>query len=317
MYQEGQAGWYCNENQGQLNILACAFHPCRGFHLMQHQERPLLPCHLVADAAKNLYRHALLTSTNQVQVLDAWGNATCPQDFLPFEVKVQSEAAEPDLSTYPVDDRCLRFGFCSAGCSLLFGSKACLVTTCLLCNWQIAIRLAIPCPVQAIRCCHSLVVARSNTMTSLPLSYTDIQHLSWKHVLALDCRGVATITGIAVYRQDVPASDSQHEDGTKSAEPQLHQLLIWPECDKCEDPLMQQAVQLAEPLNRVALQLSVLPSNMPAELLMTYQGEVRGAAHCHAASARSRLWRWHKCAPTRHLSNTAIPSHGVFCTAAV
>lgn len=68
-------------------------------------------CNLVADCSKSCIciLHALL-ATNQVQVLDAWGNATCPQDFLPFEVKVQSEAAEPDLSTYPVDDRCLRFG---------------------------------------------------------------------------------------------------------------------------------------------------------------------------------------------------------------
>lgn len=41
----------------------------------------------------------------QVQVLDAWGNATCPQDALAFEVKVQCRAAEPDVSSFPVDDR--------------------------------------------------------------------------------------------------------------------------------------------------------------------------------------------------------------------
>jgi hypothetical protein len=41
----------------------------------------------------------------QVQVLDAWGNATCAQDALPFEVKVHCEAAEPDASSFPVDDR--------------------------------------------------------------------------------------------------------------------------------------------------------------------------------------------------------------------
>jgi hypothetical protein len=49
---------------------------------------------------------------------------------------------------------------------------------------------------------------------------------------------------------------------------------VWPECDPCDDPLVQQALQPAEPVNRLPLQLSVLPSNMPAELLMTYQGEV-------------------------------------------
>jgi hypothetical protein len=37
---------------------------------------------------------------------------------------------------------------------------------------------------------------------------------------------------------------------------------------------MQHALQLAEPVNKLPLQLDVLPSNMPAELLMTFQGEV-------------------------------------------
>jgi hypothetical protein len=41
----------------------------------------------------------------QVQALDAWGNATCPQDALPFEIRVQSEAADPDAASFAVDDR--------------------------------------------------------------------------------------------------------------------------------------------------------------------------------------------------------------------
>lgn len=87
------------------------------------------------------------------------------------------------------------------------------------------------------------------------------------------CRGVATITGLCIYRQDVPAGSQQQQE-CRSADPQPHLLNVWPECAPCEDPLMQPALQLAEPVNRLPLQLSVLPSNMPAELLMTYQGEV-------------------------------------------
>jgi hypothetical protein len=41
----------------------------------------------------------------QVQALDTWGNATCPQDALPFEIRVQSEAADPDATSFAVDDR--------------------------------------------------------------------------------------------------------------------------------------------------------------------------------------------------------------------
>lgn len=88
----------------------------------------------------------------------------------------------------------------------------------------------------------------------------------------LYCRGVATITELCIFRQDAPAGSQQQEP--RSADPQQHQLLVWPECDPCEDPLVQQALQPAEPVNKLPLQLSVLPSNMPAELLMTYQGEV-------------------------------------------
>lgn len=92
------------------------------------------------------------------------------------------------------------------------------------------------------------------------------------------CRGVATISGLCIYRQDTPAGSQQQE--CKSADPQPHVLRVWPECAPCEDPLLQPALQLAEPVNRLPLQLSVLPSNMPAELLMTYQEEVRVPRAC-------------------------------------
>lgn len=37
--------------------------------------------------------------------MDVWGNATCPNDVLPFEVALQSAATDPDSSTFAVDDR--------------------------------------------------------------------------------------------------------------------------------------------------------------------------------------------------------------------
>ena len=92
----------------------------------------------------------------------------------------------------------------------------------------------------------------------------------------VSCRGVATISGISVFRQDTPAAGSQQQQEAKSADPQQQEFAIWPQCDPCEDPLLQHALQLAEPLSRLTLQMSVLPSNKPAELLMTFQGEVRG-----------------------------------------
>jgi hypothetical protein len=93
-------------------------------------------------------------------------------------------------------------------------------------------------------------------------------------VCSVLCRGVATITSLCVYRQDAPAGSQQQQQECRSADPQPHVLHVWPEWSPCEDPLMQPALQLAEPVNRLPLQLSVLPSNMPAELLMTYSGEV-------------------------------------------
>lgn len=52
---------------------------------------------------------------------------------------------------------------------------------------------------------------------------------------------------------------------------------------------MQHALQPAEPVSRLPLALSVLPSNMPAELLMTYQGEVRRRDTC---TGGLKLVRW-------------------------
>lgn len=97
------------------------------------------------------------------------------------------------------------------------------------------------------------------------------------------CRGVATITGLSIFRQDVQAGSQQQQQQpheAKSADPQPHQLLVWPDCDAGEDPLVAQALQIAEPINRLPLQLSVLPSNMPAELLMTFQGAVSACQCC-------------------------------------
>jgi P2-related tail formation protein len=65
----------------------------------------------------------------QVQTLDVWGNATCPNDMLPFDVALQCSATDPDSSTFPVDDR--RVALCqplaAAWCA---GSPA--AATCLL-----------------------------------------------------------------------------------------------------------------------------------------------------------------------------------------
>jgi hypothetical protein len=41
----------------------------------------------------------------QVQALDVWGNATCPNDMLSFEVALQCAGTEPGDSTFQVDDR--------------------------------------------------------------------------------------------------------------------------------------------------------------------------------------------------------------------
>jgi hypothetical protein len=91
------------------------------------------------------------------------------------------------------------------------------------------------------------------------------------------CRGVAVITGVGVTRVETPAAeaDAAGTPAADAAAPQPHGVSIWPHCDACEDPLLLHALQLAEPLAPLGLQLSVLPSEMPAELLMTYKGQVR------------------------------------------
>lgn len=93
----------------------------------------------------------------------------------------------------------------------------------------------------------------------------------------LCCSGVASISGVAIARVDTSAAadtGSQQQLQGASAAPQLHELTLWPQCEPCEEPLLQHALQLAEPVQALELQVSVLPSEMPAELLMTYKGEV-------------------------------------------
>lgn len=41
----------------------------------------------------------------QLQALDVWGNPTCPNDLLPFEVMLQCAATDPGSGTFQVDDR--------------------------------------------------------------------------------------------------------------------------------------------------------------------------------------------------------------------
>jgi hypothetical protein len=80
-----------------------------------------------------------------------------------------------------------------------------------------------------------------------------------------------------VQRQDAAAD----ADGGSAPDPaaadksQQHQLLLWSQCGQCEQQQLQAALDLAQPQQQTELQLVVLPSTMPAELLMTYQGEVR------------------------------------------
>lgn len=120
--------------------------------------------------------------------------------------------------------------------------------------------------------CEALVFAWLLPAYAPTLYRHSPNRVSLVYALASCRRGVATITGLCIFRQDTPAASQQQEP--KSADTQPQQLLVWPECDPCDDLLVQQALQPAEPVNRLPLPLSVLPSNMPAELLMTFQGEV-------------------------------------------
>jgi hypothetical protein len=79
-----------------------------------------------------------------------------------------------------------------------------------------------------------------------------------------------------VQRQDA----GTETEGASAPEPaaadknQQHKLLLWPQCGQCEQQHLQAALDVAQPQQQTELQLVVLPSTMPAELLMTHQGEV-------------------------------------------
>jgi hypothetical protein len=92
---------------------------------------------------------------------------------------------------------------------------------------------------------------------------------------------VAVISGVTISRQDAAAVAEGSTPPPDAAAPQLHAVSIWPQCEEgpSSEPLVQHALQLAEPLSPLALGVSVLPSEMPAELLMTYQGEVCLGTH--------------------------------------
>eukprot|EP00882_Tetradesmus_deserticola_P014300 GHRQ01015201.1.p2 GENE.GHRQ01015201.1~~GHRQ01015201.1.p2 ORF type:complete len:132 (+),score=55.37 GHRQ01015201.1:681-1076(+) len=96
------------------------------------------------------------------------------------------------------------------------------------------------------------------------------------HSVSAVHRGVAAVSGLVVQRQD--AAD-QNEGGSvpnpaAAGKNQQHQLLLWPQCGLCEHQQLQVALEVAQPQQQTELQLVVLPSTMPAELLMTHQGEV-------------------------------------------
>lgn len=88
---------------------------------------------------------------------------------------------------------------------------------------------------------------------------------------------MATISGLSVHRQDTSAAaEGESPDAAAGDTSQQHQLLLWPQCGECAQPLLQAALDVAQPWQQMELQLAVLPSTMPAELLMTHQGEVWG-----------------------------------------
>jgi hypothetical protein len=79
-----------------------------------------------------------------------------------------------------------------------------------------------------------------------------------------------------VQRQDAAAdaAGGSAPDPAAADKNQQHQLLLWPQCGPCEQQQLQAALEVAQPQQQTELQLVVLPSTMPAELLMTHQGEV-------------------------------------------
>lgn len=97
-------------------------------------------------------------------------------------------------------------------------------------------------------------------------------------VCTRSCRGVATISGVSIQRQPSAADDAPEA----SVLQQAHQLLLWPQCGEVQQPLMQPAVDAAQPQQQLGLQLLVLPSNKPARLHITHHGQV-----CRASTGDS------------------------------
>lgn len=91
--------------------------------------------------------------------------------------------------------------------------------------------------------------------------------------MLLLCRGVATISGISVNRQVSEAEATTEPTQEGAAQPQ--QLLLWPQCGECQQPLMQPALEIAQPRQELEVQLLVQPSNKPARLYITHHGQVR------------------------------------------
>lgn len=98
------------------------------------------------------------------------------------------------------------------------------------------------------------------------------------HRCLLYCRGVATISGLTVQRQDATSEGEggSAPDPAAADKSQQHKLLLWPQCGQVEQQQLQAALEVAQPQQQTELQLVVLPSTMPAELLMTHHGEVCG-----------------------------------------
>lgn len=94
-------------------------------------------------------------------------------------------------------------------------------------------------------------------------------------IMPLPGRGIATISGISIHRQGCEA-DASSESGNllEGGLAQPHQLLLWPECGECQQPLMQPALEVAQPQQQLELPLLVQPSNKPARLYITHHGKV-------------------------------------------
>lgn len=105
----------------------------------------------------------------QVQVVDAWGNATCPTKRLAFGVQLDSPALEPACSMAAVDERCV--------------------------------------PVHT-RSARHLPLPRASCRTSR-LCQAEPRPCTCVCILCLPCRGIATIQGCTVQRPEPQESGSQ------------------------------------------------------------------------------------------------------------